>query len=135
MTPQARPNYVQAVVELQVSERRSCELVGMSRSGYRYRWITREGDEQLEADLQVMAREHLATRYRRAWALLRRRGLRVNHKRVLRLWREAGLTQPRKRRRLCRTGESVPVKATHVNHVWTYVFIPDRTVGGGACGC
>lgn len=104
----------------------------MSRSGYRYRWITREGDEQLKADLRVMAREHLAAGYRTAWVLLRRRGLRVNHKRVLRLWREAGLTQPRKRKRLLRTGESVPVKATHVNHVWIYVFIHDRTVGGGA---
>lgn len=36
VTPQARRNCVQALVELQVSERRSCELVGMSRSGYRY---------------------------------------------------------------------------------------------------
>ena len=39
MTPQARRNYVQAMVELQVSERRSCQLAGMSRSGYRYRRV------------------------------------------------------------------------------------------------
>jgi len=26
----------------------------------------------------------------------------------------------------------VPVKATHANHVWTYDFIHDRPVGGGA---
>jgi len=132
VTPQARRNYVQVMVELQVSERRSCQLAGMSRSGYRYRRIVREGDEQLKADLRVIAGENPAAGYRTAWALLRREGREVNHKRVQRLWREAGLTQPRKRKRRRRTGESVPVKATHANDVWTYDFIHDRTVGGGA---
>jgi len=47
-----------------------------------------------------------------------------------RQWKEAGLTQPWKRKRRRRTGESVPVKATCMNHVWTYDFIHDRTVGG-----
>jgi transposase InsO family protein len=120
------------MVELQVSERRSWQLAGMSRSGYRYRRIVREGDEQLKADLRVIAGENPAAGCRTAWALLRREGLGVNHKRVQRLWREAGLTQPRKRKRRRRTGESVPVKATHANHVWTYDFIHDRPVGGGA---
>lgn len=132
MTPQARRNYVQAMVELQVSERRSCQLAGMSRSGYRYRRVVREGDEELKADLRVIAGENPTAGYRTAWALLRREGLPINHKRVQRLWRETGLTQPRKRKRRRRTGESVPVKATHADHVWTYDFIHDRTVGGGA---
>ena len=132
MTPQARRNYVQVMVELQVSERRSCQLAGMSRSGYRYRRIVREGDEQLKAELRVIAGENPAAGYGTAWALLRREGLGVNHKRVQRLWREAGLTQPRKRKRRRRTGEGVPVKATRMNDVWTYDFVHDRTVGGGA---
>lgn len=54
----------------------------------------------------------------------------VNHKRVERLWREAGLTQPRKRKRTRHKGRSVPLAATHPNHVWTYDFIHDRTEQG-----
>lgn len=34
MAPQARRNYVQAMIELQVSKRRSSQLVGMARSAY-----------------------------------------------------------------------------------------------------
>jgi len=106
VTPQARRNCVQAMVELQVSERRSCELVGMSRSGYRYRHVMREGDEKMKAELRAIAGEHPTAGYRTAWALLRREGLPVNHKRVQRLWREAGLAQPRKRRRRRRRGKA-----------------------------
>lgn len=130
MTPQARRNYVQEMIKLRVSERRSCQLVGMSRSGYRYQRIAREEDEELKVRLRAIAGEHPAAGYRTAWAYLRREGLPINHKRVQRLWREAGLGQPRKRKRRRRTGESVPVKATRMNHVWTYDFIHDRTVGG-----
>lgn len=68
---------------------------------------------------------------------MRREGRPINHKKVQRLWREAGLSQPRKRKRRRRMGESVPVTATHMNHVWTYLsacqagdFIHDRTEGG-----
>jgi len=95
VTPQARRNYFQAMVELQVSERRSCQLAGMSRSGYRYQRVARDGDERLKADLRAIAGENPAAGYRTAWALLRREGLPINHKRVQRLWKEAGLTQPR----------------------------------------
>ena len=123
---------MQEMIELRVSERRSCQLIGMSRSGYRYQWIAREEDEELKVRLRAIAGGAPAAGYRTAWALLRREGLGVNHKKVQRLWKEAGLTQPRKRKRRRRTGEGVPVKATRMNHVWTYDFVHDRTVGGGA---
>ncbi|MDD3494027.1 MAG: IS3 family transposase [Candidatus Thermoplasmatota archaeon] len=132
MTPQARRNYPQAMVELQVSERRSCELAAMSRSGYRYQRVARDGDERLKADLRVIAEEHPAAGYRTAWVLFRREGHPINHKRVQRLWQEAGLTQPRRRKCRRQAGVSVPVKATHADHVWAHDFIHDRTVGGRA---
>jgi len=65
----------------------------MSRSGYRYRQIVRKEDEELKGRLKVIAEEHPAAGYRTAWALLRREGLPINHKKVQRLWKEAGLTK------------------------------------------
>jgi len=62
------------LVKLQVPERRSCQLVGMPRSAYQRRLVKRKEDEELEARLQVIAREHPQTGYRTAWAMLRREG-------------------------------------------------------------
>ena len=54
----------------------------------------------------------------------------VNHKRVHRVWKEEGLTQPVKKGRKRAKGGSVPLQATHANHVWTYDFVHDRTEDG-----
>jgi putative transposase len=69
--------------------------------------------------------------YRRAWARLRREGEKINHKRVYRVWKNAGLALPRKRRR--KRGEKqhqVPLEAKYPNHVWTYDFMQDATMEG-----
>ena len=116
-----------------LSERRSCSLVGMSRSSYRYEARLRAADADLVGRLRALAGQPHKTRYgyRRAWADLRRAGLMVNHKRVHRLWRWAGLTQPRRRRRKRSKPEAgVPRAATCPNDVWTYDFIHDACFGG-----
>jgi len=112
-----------------VSERRSCQLIGISRSSYRYRPIERP-DDGLRARLHAIAGEDPTAGYRTAWAYLRREGWVVNHKRVQRIWKEEGLTQPVKRRRKRHKGRTIPLKATHADHVWTYDFIHDRTEDG-----
>src|SRR5512136_1224020 len=73
-----------------LSERRSCVLVGMSRSGLRYQAHPRD-DSDLAERLQEIARRHKRYGYRRALALLRRGQVRVNHKRVHRVWKQNGL--------------------------------------------
>ncbi len=70
--------------------------------------------------------------YRRAWALLRREGEGINHKRVERLWRREGLQvgrRKKKRKRLRKKG-AAPLEACHPGHVWTYDFVHDATEEG-----
>jgi len=112
-----------------VSERRSCQLIGIWRSSYRYQPVVRD-DSGLAAKLHEIAAEEATAGYRTAWAYLRQDGLLVNHKRVHRVWKEEGLTQPVKKGRKRAKGGSVPLQATHANHVWTYDFIHDRTEDG-----
>lgn len=85
-------------------------------------------------DMGELAGQHPRYGYRRITSLLRRRGWRVNPKRVLRLWRMEGLKVPRKqrkRRRLGRSENSVTRRRPeHPHHVWTYDFTEDRTVDG-----
>jgi transposase InsO family protein len=84
----------------------------------------------------ALSRENPRYGYRRAWALLRREGWKVNKKRVQRLWTEEGLKVPekqRKRRRLPRgTSDNgcTRSRAEHRNHVWSYDFVMDRTEDG-----
>jgi len=112
-----------------VPERRSCQLIGIARSSYRYRPIVRV-DDGLAEKLHEIAAEDATAGYRTAWAYLRQGGMAVNHKRVQRVWKEEGLTQPVKKGRKRHQGGSVPLEATHANHVWTYDFIHDRTEDG-----
>jgi len=127
--PQRREG-VRFLVEQGVSGRRGCALLGIGKSSFYY-----EGqdatEDPLKNKIQWIARANKRYGYRRAWALLRRKGERVNRKRVYRLWKEAGLGLPRRRpRKRRRFGLSVPLKALHPKHVVTYDFMQDETVEG-----
>lgn len=112
-----------------VSERRSCELIGIWRSSYRYQPVGRD-DGELVAKLHGIVADDGTAGYRTAWAYLRQDGMLVNHKRVHRVWKEEGLTQPIKKGRKRAKGGAVPLQASHANHVWTYDFVHDRTEDG-----
>ena len=119
----------------EVSERRACQLVDVSRSVLRYRPAS-GNDAELEERIRALAGEHPRYGYLRTWALLRRAGHAVNRKRVHRLWRKLKLQVPRRRkkRRYVSTGQ-VPLRAERPNHVWTWDFIYDTTVDGRTLRC
>ena len=89
--------------------RRLCALGAVSRAGY-YRHFGPHAPARDDADLtDLIHREALAHRhygYRRITAVLRRRGLNVNAKRVLRLMREDNLLSLRAKPFVPRTTDS-----------------------------
>ena len=85
--------------QYQASERRVCGLMSIAVSSYRYRSI--RSDELLREQLVRLAREKPRYGYRRLQVLIERQGGRVNHKRLWRVYREAGLCLKRKKRRHC----------------------------------
>jgi len=110
------------------SERRACALVTLAVSTYRYQ--ARGCDERLRARLVELAREKPRFGYRRLHVLLRRDGHEVNHKRVHRVYREAGLMIRRKKRKHCmRAGQPLAV-CTAANQEWALDFAHDAV----ACG-
>jgi putative transposase len=101
--------------------------MGVSRSGFRYQGHPRD-DSDLAERLRQIARRHKRYGYRRALALLRRDRLKVNHKRVHRVWKRIGLQCPvRHKRKRSQHPAGVPQEATHPNHVWTYDLVFDTT--------
>ena len=114
-----------------VSQRRGCQLIGMSRSGARY--SSCQEDAELIKKLRSIASAHPRYGYRRAWALLQREGLAVNHKRVHRLWKQANLSLPQRRPRKRRAGGTLSIRPQALSPdtpVWAYDFIFDRCTAG-----
>jgi putative transposase len=120
----------QVQAEYAFSQRRACGLVEMAVSTYRYQ--AERTDEPLRTQLVELAREKPRFGYRRLWVLLRNqygRG-RVNHKRVHRIYRAAGLALRRKRRKHCLRAGQPLVQATAANQEWGLDFAHDAV----ACG-
>jgi len=91
-------------------------------------------EQQLRWRLREISKEWPRYGFRRAWALLRQEGWKVNRKRVQRVWREEGLRVPAYAPKRRRVGEStVPaqrLRAERPNHVWALDFLFDATSDG-----
>jgi putative transposase len=112
------------------SERHVCELLSLAVSSFRYR--TRRQDEALREKLMALAREYPRFGYRRLHVLLCRDGEKINHKRVWRVYRTAGLAVKRRRRkRLVRSGTAA-IAATKANEQWSLDFVADGLATGRA---
>jgi len=96
------------------------------------RYVSRRNDEALRGRLVELGREKPRWGYRRLHVLLRGSGAGVNHKRVYRVYREAGLAMKRKtRKRLVRAGSPRPV-LTAANQEWALDFVHDAAESGRA---
>ena len=120
----------------EISQRRGCQLLKVSRSMLGYQSRRAAKNEALVARMKELALQHPRYGYRRIWAMLRRGGENINHKRVHRLWRLHGLGLSRRRKRK-RRGPSLPrpLVATGPNQVWAYDFVHDRCDNGQALKC
>lgn len=117
------------------SGRRACRVMGLSRGTFWYRGRpTTPRERQLSKRIAQLSARHPRYGYRRIAVLLRREGWDVGKRHVQRLRRQHGWRVPRKKPRAVRRGLStgLPVRATHRGHVWTWDFIADATVRGGA---
>lgn len=118
------------IEEFHPSERRVCGLMMIPRTTYRY--ASRRDDRELSERLQALARENPRYGYRRLYVLLQREGteVRINHKRVWRVYHELGLSVRRRRRkRLVRALQPRPV-LTARNQEWAVDFASDVTASG-----
>ena len=112
-----------------ISERRACGLMNVWRSTCRYQRRP-DRNKELRERLVALAGERPRFGYRRLGVLLTRDGITVNHKRLFRVYREAGLSVKRKQRKeLFREG--VPQALLHKpNHEWSLDFVCDALAGG-----
>ena len=136
MSPQAKR---EAVTHLMVTHQfgvtRSCGLIGISRSLYRYE-SKRPDDTPLKERLAELAGQKRRYGYRRLHVLLRREGWLLIWKRTYRVYREAGLmVRRRKRKRIVGIDRLQKVIATGPNQSWSMDFVSDGFVDGRRLRC
>ncbi len=113
-----------------LSERRACSLVGISRRVARYQ-SARSDDGALRARLRELAAERRRFGYRRLGYLLAREGLKPNHKKLLRIYREEGLKVRRRGGRKRALGTRAPmVLPDGPNQRWSLDFVSDSLASG-----
>jgi putative transposase len=113
-----------------LSQRRACRLVSAVRSTVRYQGRPRD-DHPLRIRLAELAAQRLRFGYRRLHVLLRREGIRVNHKRIERLYREAGLAVRRRTRKsMTRVLRGRPPAPEAANEQWALDFLHDTVASG-----
>jgi putative transposase len=111
-----------------LTERRACRLLLVPVSSFRYR--PRRNDAALRERLVELAREKPRFGYRRLAILLSDGGQPINHKRVHRLYREAGLMLRRKKRKHCVRVCTPLGLYTAANQEWALDFVHDVTASG-----
>lgn len=118
-----------AINEKNYSQRRACDLAGIAAKVYRYR--SRRGDDgALRARLRCLAAYRRRFGYRRLHLLLKREGIKVNHKKLFRLYRDERLTVRKRGGRKRALGTRVPMTVPQAkNERWSLDFVSD------ALGC
>jgi transposase InsO family protein len=137
LSPIRRREVFESVRKLhpQVSTRRICELVGLSRNAIKAPTGRIDKDKPLVAALTKLATERPRSGYRMLYGMLMRDGFDVGRDQVYRLCRKHGFRVPRKvriRRAIGQAANAVHVlRATAPNDVWTWDFVSDQTFNDG----
>lgn len=105
---------------------RACRLVGLSRSSFKYK--AKEDSSELVEQIKDIAKENQKWGYRLLLSILRRKGLTINHKKFLRIYREKHLQiriRPHKQKEHRQDRVKSDDNLTGINERWSMDFIHD----------
>jgi putative transposase len=126
--PQKR-QCVDALRERGLSQRRSCQLSGISRSTIRYEG-NREEDTRHRVEIVTLATQHKRLGYRLLHGIMRNAGVVINHKRFYRIYREEKLMVRRRRRKKISRSRCPLAAPKRPNQRWSMDFVHDALMDG-----
>ena len=133
VSPASRRRAVKRLVAEALSNAaQGCRALGLARSSFYLVSRKRPSSQKLNQQIVELSEEHPRYGYRRITALLRRKGRKVNPKRVQRVRREVGLQVSKRQRRTRRVGPTngQRLKAQQRNEVWSWDLVHDQTEHG-----
>ena len=106
-------------------------MIGLSTATWRYQRQADPTNTTLLERLKAHAADRPRFGYRRLHTLVDREGLRVNHKRVYGVYRDAGLQVRRRRRKRLTRGQRIPLPTpTRRGERWSMDFMADTLADG-----
>lgn len=130
MSAPSRRDLVRYLIDKGLSERRSLRVMGMSPSSFRYQPVA-DRNSALKERIIALAQRHRRYGAGMIYLKLRQSGMVVNHKRVDRLYAEAGLQVRRRKRKKIPVADRHPLeRPLAANQVWSMDFVFDRTAEG-----
>jgi len=136
VSSQARREQIAFAIERGHSQRRACELLGVSRSLLDYRPVRAERDAPAIAAMKRLAHQYPRYGYRRIRIFLKREGHEMSWQRAHRLWKASGLQLPQRRpRRRVAGSRPRPLPPFAPNSVWAYDFVFDACANGQQLKC
>ena len=131
MTPAAKRKAVaRACEEHGVSQRRACAILSIDRSSVRYQSISSD-DTDLREAMKTVAAERRRFGYRRIHVMLERQGIRMNQKKLRRLYREEKLQVRKRGGRKRALGTRKPMLLpSRANERWSLDFVSDGFTDG-----
>lgn len=123
------------MTERGISERHALNVIGMSASALRYTPVP-DRNAALRQQIITLAQRHRRYGAGMIYLKLRQAGEIVNHKRVERLYAEAGLQVKRRKRKKVPVSERQPLgRPQKADQMWSMDFVFDRTAEGRAMKC
>ncbi len=116
----------------QVSERRACRVLKVWRSVQRYVPQVQADEPVILHRMTEIAQTRVRYGDRRIHVLMSREGWRINHKRLYRLYQQAGLNlrMKRPRRRVSAAHRAARTTPEQANQVWSLAFVSDALFNG-----
>ena len=121
-------NYL--VTQEQLSNRKACKLIGISRTTFQYKAKPKD-DSELQQALTALTDKHAAIGYWQCCYRLWDKGYNWNHKRIYRVYTEMKLNiRRRAKKRLPGRIKQPLTVATVPNETWSIDFMSDSLVDG-----
>lgn len=115
------------MIDRELSERHALRVISMSASPYRYQ-PSPDRNDALRQQMIELAHRHRRYGTGMIYLKLRQAGMVVNHKRVERLYAEAGLQVQRRKRKKVPVSDRQPLgRPAQANQIWSMDFMFDRT--------
>jgi putative transposase len=113
-----------------ISERSACEEAKIYRSTYRYKKVKKDETNLIKKILSI-AKKHSCYGYRRIYAVLKRKKIFINHKKVYRLYKDLNLAHRIKRRKKYNNmSTGIQNQALSTNEIWSMDFMSDSLASG-----
>lgn len=113
-----------------LSERTACELVGISRTAFRYQPTSKDKDAPLRAQLKHLAAVYPRYGYLLLHNILKGERLVINKKKTYRIYREENLQVRTKKRKKLQRPRLIMLAPSRSNERWSMDFVYDQLSNG-----